>query len=399
MEKLYFVIDDPSNNKHPLAKAHYLGNKSNSAHSNEMLVLKGSKMIKTHTLSKTQCLKKRKTILDKTESMDDYLVLTEDVTFSSPSLAAAVLLGKEGNGLIRWCTEQGHTLKEWLQSECNKPNEAIRVKDKANDSENNTGRIDKIKRILKVPHKHWFEKDFNEMHYSDVKEANDLVLDLENTPEAFFIGCLMDRRIKAERAWTIPWIIKQHFSTLDIKSLGQYSLWIWQKFFNEKNLHRTNNVMAELLYLAIKKVNTEYDGDVRNIWNDTADAKIIVDRFMAFKGIGVKIATMAVNILYRDYNLPLDDLSGLDISPDVQVLKVFYRLGLIDDRSNIDSVIQKARELNPEFPGIFDLGAWEIGRRYCHEKTPDCKQCPLNLVCRRNGVNHHQNSDQYGWSR
>ena len=34
--------------------------------------------------------------------------------------------------------------------------------------------------------------------------ADELMLDLENTPHAFVLGCVMDLGIQAEKAWIIP---------------------------------------------------------------------------------------------------------------------------------------------------------------------------------------------------
>ena len=41
-------------------------------------------------------------------------VFAEDVSFSSPSAAAAAILGGESNGLILWKNDGGKTLKELL---------------------------------------------------------------------------------------------------------------------------------------------------------------------------------------------------------------------------------------------------------------------------------------------
>lgn len=42
----------------------------------------------------------------------DHFVLTKDVLFNSPSLAAAVLLGRSANGQVEWKLKSGTTLKE-----------------------------------------------------------------------------------------------------------------------------------------------------------------------------------------------------------------------------------------------------------------------------------------------
>ena len=48
------------------------------------------------------------------------------------------------------------------------------------------------------------------VHLVDDKVQNDFLNDIENTPQAYVLACLMDRQIKAERAWSIPYKIKRN---------------------------------------------------------------------------------------------------------------------------------------------------------------------------------------------
>ncbi|MCP5352873.1 MAG: GIY-YIG nuclease family protein [Chromatiales bacterium] len=52
-------------------------------------------------------------------------VLRQDVLFSSPSAAAAVVMGRSANGLLEWKSASGKTLKEIESSEIEKANNAI----------------------------------------------------------------------------------------------------------------------------------------------------------------------------------------------------------------------------------------------------------------------------------
>lgn len=99
-----------------------------------------------------------------------------------------------------------------------------------------------------------------------------------------------------------------------------------------------------------------------------------------FNGIGQKKASMATNILVRDLGIQARDKSGIDVSYDMHVRRVFLRTGLaeIDDEN---TVIQSARELNPEYPGGLDLPIWDIGRGWCHPIEPECDECPIKNVC------------------
>lgn len=55
----------------------------------------------------------------------DKLVLSEDILFSSPSAAAAVIMGRSANGLLEWKNKSGKTLKEIEAAEIEKANNAI----------------------------------------------------------------------------------------------------------------------------------------------------------------------------------------------------------------------------------------------------------------------------------
>lgn len=56
---------------------------------------------------------------------DGKYILSEDVLFSSPSAAAAVIMGRSANGLLEWKSKSGKTLKEIEALEIEKANNAI----------------------------------------------------------------------------------------------------------------------------------------------------------------------------------------------------------------------------------------------------------------------------------
>jgi endonuclease III len=217
--------------------------------------------------------------------------------------------------------------------------------------------------------------------FSNNVDADKLLRDIKRYPHAYVLACVMDRQIKAERAWEIPYKVSQEIGGFDFDRLSRLSLAQIKGIFKKNRLHRFNEKISECFYLAIQKIKIDYQGDASKIWNDCPPSAAVVRRFLEFKGVGVKIATMAANILARSFKVPMKDHICIDISPDVHIKRVFQRLGLILKGASIDEIIYCARELNPEYPGIFDPSCWEIGRKWCRPNNPACDECYLNSYC------------------
>jgi hypothetical protein len=82
--------------------------------SDGFVVFKGSKASSTTVPSMTQSfIKLRQQLIDKgilKQNTDD-LEFTEDYIFTSPSLGAAIVMGRNANGLEEWKLKSGQTLK------------------------------------------------------------------------------------------------------------------------------------------------------------------------------------------------------------------------------------------------------------------------------------------------
>jgi endonuclease III len=146
-------------------------------------------------------------------------------------------------------------------------------------------------------------------------------------------------------------------------------------------LHRFADTMSRLLHAAVQRISKEYAGDASRIWADRPSSAEVVYRFLEFDGVGPKIATMAANILARDFKVPFSDFCSIDISADVHVRRVFGRLGLCPPDASVEQLVFKARGLHPEFPGIMDLPSWEIGRLWCRPNAPLCSACYMQDLC------------------
>ena len=246
--------------------------------------------------------------------------------------------------------------------------------------------MDKIKLLLIEKSKKLFEEDKAIVHLVNDEKQNKFLNDLENYPHAFVLACLMDKKIKAERAWAIPYKIYKELKSFDIYKLKEKGKGYYKDLFNKNKFHIFNNDMAEVFYNGICRIIDKYEGKANKIWNDNPSSATVVYRFLEFDGCGIKIATMAANILARQFKIPMKDYYSIDISPDVHIRRVLYRLGFFEKNAKVERVIYKARELNPEYPGLIDYLCWEIGKNYCKPKFKDCKceNCFMNEVCPKN---------------
>lgn len=217
-------------------------------------------------------------------------------------------------------------------------------------------------------------------------EVNEMVRrSFAKYPHLYVLCCLMDKQIDADRAWRIPFTVCGTIGTYDIYDLNHIPKEKYRTLFNEKKPHRFNDSMAQVFKSALERIIDEYKGDASFIWRGNPSSATVVARFLEFEGCGIKIATMATNLLHRALSVQYSDYYSVDISPDVHIMRVMNRLGILPDSESDDrtSAIYRAREINPQYPGVLDGLFWEVGRNYCHPTSPSCQECTLNNVCKQ----------------
>ena len=240
----------------------------------------------------------------------------------------------------------------------------------------------RIRQILVEKGMQIFRTPRTQVEFTGEHEADELLNDLERMPHAFVLACVMDRQIKAELAWLIPYHFAQKLGSFEFRLLRELGHGRIEELMTKPApLHRFPSVMSECFYLGVELIGRTYGGNAALIWEDEPSSAAVVYRFLEFKGVGPKIATMAANILARDFKIPFSDYYSIDVSADVHVRRVFARLGLVPAAATNEQVIYRARALHPEFPGLLDFPVWEIGRTWCRPKRPDCASCYMSVVC------------------
>lgn len=212
--------------------------------------------------------------------------------------------------------------------------------------------------------------------------ADALLNDLEQYPHAFVMAALVDRQVRAELAWLVPQRIRERLGSFEMSDLAKLGEEAWRALMrNPAPIHRMPETMAIVLSRAVRRITDIYGGDASRIWSDQPTSATLVRRFLEFHGAGPKIATMSANILVREFHVALADRRYIDISADVQVCRVMARLGFVEPGASADVVVYAARDLYPEYPGVFDLALWDIGRTVCRPTDPDCLSCRFGSVC------------------
>ncbi len=220
------------------------------------------------------------------------------------------------------------------------------------------------------------------IQFTKEPNADKLLNDLVNYPHAFVLACVMDRQVKAEKAWLIPYRISEKLGGFSMNSISRLSsAEVKHLMAQPEPLHRFVDKMSNCFYSAIQRIQNNYAGNAACIWDGKQSSAEVVYRFLEFDGVGPKIGSMAANILARDFKIPFADYFSIDISADVHVRRVFARLGLCPADATVEQVIYRAKALHSEFPGMMDLPCWEIGRNWCKSHGAECSKCYMRDLC------------------
>jgi hypothetical protein len=192
-------------------------------------------------------------------------------------------------------------------------------------------------------------------------EAERLLNDLDKYPHIYVLGCIINRQMDSRWAFLAPFRVGSAVGGWEFADFRKITSEQMLNLFMSEKLGRFNEKFAKSFYSAIWDIESKYEGIASRIWEDTPKSATVVRRFLEFDGAGIKIATMATNILAAQFKVPMADHSSIDISPDSRVRNFLTKHQLIRENAKNEEIMYLAREQCPEFPGIFDIIAWEQG--------------------------------------
>ena len=214
-----------------------------------------------------------------------------------------------------------------------------------------------------------------------------------NDPNAFLIGSIFNYLIPYRKAWEAPVKLKRRLGHLDVEKMAAMDVnalcEVIRGVPHEMSLHRFPLLLARKVIAASDHLVKNYGASAANIWPDGSSAANVLLRVQRFDGISQKIGNMMTRLLGTWFGVHLTNWERIDIAVDRHVKRVFRRSGLISAGTmpSNQAVIERARVLCPDFPGMLDDPAFLIGVRWCTENGPLCdveikgSKCPLALVC------------------
>ena len=88
----------------------------------------------------------------------------------------------------------------------------------------------------------------------------------------------MNKQMKAELSWKIPFEIYKVLGTFDIFELGKISFNKYIDIFEKYKLHRFKKISAEIFYSAVQRIINVYNGDISQLWrNKPSSAKVVYE--------------------------------------------------------------------------------------------------------------------------
>ena len=224
--------------------------------------------------------------------------------------------------------------------------------------------------------------------------SQDVAQLLLDDPNAFLIGSIFDYQIPYRKAWEAPFKLKQRLKHLDVRVIARMEFEDLHQHVRggpKMSLHRFHKLLTKKVLSACTMLVTRYDGSAANIWPDHSSASEVMVRLEEFDGISQKIGNMMIRLLGTSFGVHLTQWNKIDVAVDRHVERVFRRTGLVGQGGRLTKrlVIDKARELCPDFPGKLDDPAFNIGEKWCAEQGPLCDEgrdggaCPLSRICRR----------------
>jgi hypothetical protein len=195
----------------------------------------------------------------------------------------------------------------------------------------------------------------------------------------FFLGAILDYQIPAATAWgNSRRLTEDIFNNPDdiwarVTSCSKNE---WMGRRTKYRLHRFP-IAHERVWRIGNDIVRDYQGDVRNIWNNQS-AEVVLKRLNNMR-VGKQISQMILGALFDVGILRC----GGDVKADIHVRRVLGRVtrGREFELSEIPQLVELTREMHPEEPWLLDQQLYLLGKQVCFPNNPVCSRCYLSNEC------------------
>ena len=144
----------------------------------------------------------------------------------------------------------------------------------------------------------------------------------------------------------------------DMIKLGEEKLKTYIKTINYYNTKAKNIILLS------EKLIKSYNSEIPNTRED----------LMCLNGVGRKTANIILNTVF---NIP-------SIAVDTHVFRVSNRIGLVKADNVLDTEKQLEKRVPKKYHNAINKFLVLFGRYICKAKNPDCNNCPIKDICKKN---------------
>ena len=138
-------------------------------------------------------------------------------------------------------------------------------------------------------------------------------LDSADGPLEFLIGVICNQAIRAEVAWRAAAGLRERLGYIDAwRFAAMNELDLADVMGQRVALHPFARTMGRNIVGTCRLLCERYDGNALALWDDRPTATDLVDRFVAFPGIGKHKAEVALFLLVYEYGIPVREDRPLD---------------------------------------------------------------------------------------
>lgn len=184
-------------------------------------------------------------------------------------------------------------------------------------------------------------------------------------PFETLVATILTQNTSEKNAFRAYYNLKRHHTKLDPRTISRAKVEKLSKLISAGGL---GNVKAKRIVNAAKYILEKYHG---NLWNILRLGVKARSELMKIPGVGPKTADILLLMVAEKPTIPVD----------THVMRVTYRLGLVNrkDYETIRKVLMD--NINPKYYLKAHLLLILLGRRFCLARNPKCFTCPVNVFC------------------